>query len=62
MRSLSGVVFRLMVLGFCAVLFAYPVSAGQATKTVKDDKAVKAEKAVKSSQPKAQESGEEWED
>ena len=46
MRSLSGVMFRLMVLVFCAVLFAYPVSAGQATKTAKDDKAVKTDKAV----------------
>ena len=52
MRLLNGVVFRLMVLGLCIVLFASPVSAGKDDKAVTDDKAVKTEKVETKDAPK----------
>ena len=47
MRSLSWVVSRLMILGLCIVVFAYPVSAGKDDKTVKDEKTTQTEKVLK---------------
>ena len=47
MRLSNGVLFRLMVLAVCLLMFTSPVFAGKEDKAVKDDKAVKAGKAVK---------------
>ena len=47
MRSLSWVVSRLMILGLCIVVFAYPVSAGKDDKAVKDEKTTQTQKVLK---------------
>lgn len=47
MRLSSGVMFRLMALATCLLLFTSPVLAGKEDKAIKDDKAVKTDKAVK---------------